>query len=260
MPDFERRRPQPATPDKVILTPYGKHRLQHHDFYNPVHIGALYAGDLMARLRQTKVEGKLPAEGPAFVFANHASGYDPTVIMWLAEKTARRSVRIVARDTLLDPTIKEEEEVLDRTGKGKDLLNQQPLWQKNIIAKTIQLSGNPIPVHRGKPGASFLKEVIREIKGGHMVGMFLQESRSEQQEDLSGAMNGAAGLARMFPDVPSYLVSLTNVSLSKETFIGPQAIISEGLHYEETNPGGRLSDDEVTEIYKDWLSRHIGKK
>jgi 1-acyl-sn-glycerol-3-phosphate acyltransferase len=234
------------------------HRLQHEGFQNPAHYAALISGDLVARLRRTEVKGSLPPDGPAIVVANHSSGLDPAMLTWLGER-AGRSIRIAARDTLLHPEIEEEEEVLIRTGKKDDLLNTTPGWKRQAMAKVIELTGNPIPVHRGKPAPSFFKEVRQTLRSGQMFGIFLQETRSPQN-DLSKAMNGAAYIARLNPEVPTYLVGITDIAMTKETFFHPKAFISQPLSYSEVNPDRQFSDEQVTEKLKHWMSQLIGKK
>jgi hypothetical protein len=129
---------------------------------------------------------------------------------------------MVARDTLLDPTIQESETVLRRLGKipeksmeeGEEVVLPEPevTLFKRARADFLQKAGNPIPIHRGEIQASFIEEVRRTLDSGQLVGMFAQETRSPQN-DLSNVRGGPAVLLkRYFPETPAQIVTIAHLA------------------------------------------------
>lgn len=98
-------------------------RLEDPGFDNSVYKLAIPVTRSINWLRRTDIRGELPREGAAFVFANHTDAVDLGLINVLSTRIGR-SMRLVGRDTLFDPTIPEEVEVLQRTKSRKWLIKK----------------------------------------------------------------------------------------------------------------------------------------
>ncbi len=216
--------------------------------------------EAIARLRRTEVHGQLLEEGPALVFANHVHFLDVFALPWLAAHTANRSMRVVARDTLLDPSIQESEAVLRRLGKlperemaeGEEITLPEPKVTlfKKARANFLKSAGNPIPIHRGEISAEFIDEVRESLEDGQMVGMFAQETRSPQN-DLSNVRGGAAAiLRRYFPDTPTQIVTMAHLA---EPLRRPVMRISEPFSYRSLSPDGKLPLKAFSKMMKDTM-------
>lgn len=228
---------------------------------NPKWKSLVLGTEAFARLRRTEVHGQIIQEGPGLVFANHVHALDVFALPWLSNSNAHRSMRMVARDTLLDPTIQESEAVLRRLGKlpeqtleeGEEVVLPEPnvTLFKKIRADYLKGAGNPIPIHRGEIQASFIEEVRETLEDGQLVGMFAQETRSPQN-DLSNVRGGPAVLLkRYFPDIPAQIVTIAHLA---EPLRRPIMRISEPFtanSYNEISSTGNIGLKEFSGIFKD---------
>ena len=221
-------------------------RLEDSGFRNPVVRFSIPLAEFLSGIRRTEVEGTLPKEGPAIVVVNHTNSWDGIVIEHLAVM-AKRTIRVVARDSLINPDIIEEQAVLERTNKVLTEEEKHPgvmkRFNRRAFAKLFVLAANPIPIHRGNPGPEFFRNAKKVIESGQMFGMFLQETRTPQ-DDLSNAMSGIGLFARKFPDVPIYAVTITN---SKRGQGQLSAKIEEPFTYKNLSPDGEMNSDDVTD-------------
>ncbi|HVZ58932.1 MAG TPA: hypothetical protein VG935_04240 [Patescibacteria group bacterium] len=238
--------------------------------------------EMAARLRLTQVEGALIHAGPGLVLSNHVNFLDIFILPWIATRTADRSLRIVSKDVLIHPEIKEDEKVLIRTGKlappmptpESDTLSgspetdpnktylytdTQPLPKKPSIIKRVagnllDAAGNPILIHRGSLDPEFIDEVRETLDSGQLVGMFAQETRTPQN-DISKVMSGPALLLRRyFPDIPAQVVTVAHQG---ELHRRPQVRISKPFTYHEISPDGKLSTKDFTEMIKDKMYNQL---
>lgn len=160
-------------------------------------------------LHKTVVKGFLPAEGPALVVSNHMSMWDIAKGYDMSVHTAGRIMFGVARETLINPDLKESKEVLKRAGKTSDPLNKAPRFVRRIIS--FILTDVSIAVPRGAQTLGALRPTIRACNQAfadqHMVGVFVQETRVKEG-DLRNVMDGPAFLAGLNPDIPIYPVAI----------------------------------------------------
>lgn len=220
--------------------------------------------ETIARLRRTEVHGELEKDGPLLVFSNHVHFLDVFALPWLAAHNANRSMRIVSRDTLLDPTIQESVAVLRRLGKlperkmeeGEEVVLPDPQVTlfKKARANFLKSAGNPIPIHRGEIRPEFIEEVRNTLNDGQMVGMFAQETRSPQN-DLSNVRGGPAVLIqRYFPDTPTQIVTMAHLA---EPLRRPVMRISEPFSYTELSRDKKLELRAFSNMIKDTMYNQL---
>lgn len=208
----------------------------------------LVGADLISFLRRTEVEGSLPQDGPGLIIANHPDWTSIFILPWTAVHTAHRSMRVVARDTLINPQIKEDKEVLERTGKN-DFLNNDSSKLTSIaraaLGSFLGTIGNPILIHRGSPRDETFEKIQDTLENDQLVGMFIQETRTPEW-DLRNAMDGPAFITIHNPDIPVYLLAMSHVgiSLSPKNWHRPHIAISLPFTYNMIQPATKLSDRE----------------
>ncbi len=93
-------------------------------------------------------EENIPNEGNVIIAANHKSNLDP---VFLAAAIRNREVAAIAK---------------------KELFNIKPLGY--ILGKL-----NVIPINRDKPDVSTIKNILRAIKDGYVLGIFPEGTRSK---------------------------------------------------------------------------------
>lgn len=168
------------------------------------HLASIPFAEMASLLSTTSVTGSIPTEGPAIIISNHISWKDPFILHWLALRTARRTIRTMARRTLADPSAKESELALSRRTQQDHLNTTRGILKKllrhSLIAPYIK-SFNPILVDIGGNSLGSLREAIKELKQERMVGIFIQGTRKPRL-DLLDIMDGAAVLAQRVPGVP----------------------------------------------------------
>lgn len=165
--------------------------------------------------RRTRIEGRLPSEGPAIVVANHVSYVDPPFVYFLAAKTAGRTLRMIARDDMIDPSLPEDAEILQRTVK-----KPSSKLKRRALAFCTSI-GDPIPVNRqGKSLFRTLGLADRTLKDGQMVAVSLTETR-KPENDLEDAKPLAALIALRHPDVLIFPVGLSGIELDRRHIFGP---------------------------------------
>ncbi len=85
---------------------------------------------------------------------------------------------------------------------------------------------------------------------GHLIGWFLQETRSEE-DDLQNPMDGAAMVMRMNPFVDTYMVAMSNTKLfgSKgRPARSPIIRVSEPFTYHDLTLGKPMRRNDVTKV------------
>jgi hypothetical protein len=230
--------------------------LEHPDFETRGYRNAVrMVQTIEGLLRKPEIEalGDLPHEGPALVVANHPSTESTIILPWVMTELVHRPMQLVVRDTLLDPSIQEEAEVLERTGKKDDLLNaKKNMWLREKIGAFVRESGgNAIPVHRGDPSRETFRQINKSLQDGRLVGIFLQETRTPE-DDLRNAMQGPAFIMRQNPEVPVYLMAMTNVGIKRNdpaTWRHPHISVSPGMTLKDI--GQSLRTAEVHEVIVD---------
>ncbi|MEK7617313.1 MAG: hypothetical protein AAB414_04625 [Patescibacteria group bacterium] len=168
-------------------------------------------------LHRTTYHGLLPTTGPMLMVANHTRAWDIAKGYRVGQRSGR-IVRAFARATLLDPNLKESEEVRERTGRKNDLLNNGPRWIRSRIAAILN-GVEAILIDRGGSlaEARAFKERGREALGkGFLTAVFIMETR-EKSGRIVNPRPGAAYLAKNNPDIPIYPVGFSKNAAS----IGP---------------------------------------
>lgn len=153
-------------------------------------------------------EGSLPAEGHGIITINHVSYLDPPLVYFAAAILAGRSIRMVARDSMVDSHIPISEEELKRTGK-----KAPPQLVRNTLSFFASI-GDPIAVNRIRPTLASMREINTTLDHGQIVAIALQETR-KPANDLLDAQKGAAWIALGRPDVPIYVSGISGSELSK---------------------------------------------
>lgn len=165
--------------------------------------------------RRTHIEGRLPSTGPAIIVTNHLSYADGPFVYFLAAKTAGRTLRMIVRDDMIDPSIPEDKETLERTGK-----EPSPAWKRRILAFFVNI-GDPIPVNRqGKELFRTLRLAANTLSSRQMVAISLTETR-KPANDLEDAKPLAALIAFRHPDIPIFPVGISGIELDTYHLFGP---------------------------------------
>lgn len=215
----------------------------------------VYASQLYGKINGLQIEGALPKEGAAILVSNHTGNTDIFRGCLACVTTSQRIIRGVARESLLDLSVKESDEVLERTGKkGKFDPMTLPL-----IAPTIAFILNgigAIPVQRGSERDSdkdkrFLRTTDEILESGQMLGLFMQETRVKAG-DLSNPFPGAGVIARRHPDVPIIPITILNKRFGNKMIIGEQTTYKQ-LAQESDH---KLSPAEATALIGDRIAQN----
>lgn len=161
---------------------------------------------LFTTLSGAQIEGKFPTHGAAIVAGNHTRSTD---ILLVTETCVRsgRMMKALGRDTLLNPNLQEDPEILKRTGKEiNDLDNIHPLLA-HLRANILKDTG-AIPVRRGSADRHAIAAALEALDRQLLVGAFVQETRV-REGDLRDLFSGTAFLAMKRPDVPIYPISIS---------------------------------------------------
>ena len=215
----------------------------------------VYASKFYGTLSGIQIEGSLPKEGAAILVSNHTGNTDIFRGCLACVTTCQRIIRGVARESLLELSVKESEAVLRRTGKlGKlDIMNVPP------VAQTISFILNGIgavPVQRGSDRNSekdrrFLRTCEEILASGQMLGLFIQETRVKEG-DLSNPFPGAGVIARRQPDVPIIPITILNKRFGNKMVIGEPTSYTQ-LAQEADR---KLSPAEVTALIGDRIAQN----
>lgn len=170
-------------------------------------LGLIHALRIPPRFR---TEGSLPKEGHAIITINHVSYLDPPLMYFAASILAGRSIRMVARDSMVDSHIPISEEELKRTGK-----KAPPQLVRDTLSFFANI-GDPIAINRSRPTLTSFREVYTTLDGGQIIAIALQETR-KPANDLLDVQKGAAWIALGRPDVPIYVSGISGSELSKLT-------------------------------------------
>lgn len=168
-------------------------------------LGLLHALRIPPRFH---TEGSLPEKGHAIITVNHLSYLDPPLVYYAAAVLAKRTIRMVARDSVVNSHIPISEEELERTGK-----KTPPQLVRDAISFFAN-TGDPIAVNRTRSTLAFMKEVYSTLDAGQIVAISLHETR-KPANDLLDVQKGAARIALGRPDVPIYVSGISGSELSK---------------------------------------------
>lgn len=137
----------------------------------------------------------IPAQGSCILASNHASFLDPPLIGCVA-KRKRRAVRFMARDTLY----------------------------KSIFG-TILRNVHTIPLSREKGDVGALRTALRAIKGGNLVALFPEGTRTPDGE-LHEPKGGVAFLMAKsaVPVVPIYIEGTFQAFPKGAKFVHPHKV------------------------------------
>ncbi len=200
-PDVESYKPQIAA-GVALETPR----------FNRVVVGAtLHLAEIINTFKPLKITGEIPESGPFMVAFNHSHSLDGPLALIAVAWAAKRSSHIVARDSLLDRRIKEEPEVLERTGKKNDWLNVD-IKRTDIIGRVLAklsvaksdllswfiLQGDPLGIHRGSKkdfNDAQVKAIMQAQIEGRGVLIAMEETRSKAL--LEKPMDGPAVINRI---------------------------------------------------------------
>lgn len=215
--------------------------------------GFVAASKIFVRITGVEIVGGFPKERGAIVASNHTSTTNAFSACVACVTTSERIIRGVARESLLDPKIKESDEVLERTGKKDkfDVMNFPLVAQ--IIAFTLRGIG-AIPVQRGSDRNSmqdrkFLTTCDEVIDSGQMLGLFIQETRVKAG-DLSNVFPGVGVVARRHQDTPIIPVTILNKRFGNRMIIGDPTSYNELAQ----EAGKRLGAREVTALVVDRIA------
>lgn len=215
----------------------------------------VYASRLYGKISCLQIEGELPKEGAAILVSNHTGNTDIFRGCLACVTTSQRIIRGVARESLLDLSVKESEEVLKRTGKlGKFDPMTLPLVTQTIA---FILNGiGAIPVQRGterdsRKDRQFLITCDQVLESSQMLGLFIQETRVKEG-DLSNPFPGAGVIARRHPDVPIIPITILNKRFGNKMIIGELTTYTELAQKE----GHKLSPAEVTALIGDRIAQN----
>lgn len=204
-------------------------------------------------LRRTRIEGGLPTEGPAIVVANHVSYVDAPFVYFVAAKTAGRTLRMIARDDMIDPNLPEDPEILERTHK-----KPSSKLKRRVLAFCTNI-GDPIPVNRqGKSLFRTLGLVDHTLRDEQIVAVSLTETR-KPDNDLEDAKPLAALIALRHPDVPVFPVGLSGIELDSKHIFGPViGNIGEPFYVNQLNIDRSNTEETVATITEE-LKRRIAR-
>lgn len=121
-------------------------------FYNFICGLLRFLSKILYRVQITGQEN-IPKDGNVIIVANHKSFLDP-VFMMIAVK-GRRIIPVAKKELFKVPILKH-------------------------ILKKLQV----IPIDRANPGLSTIKEILKQIKSGRILGIFPEGTRSSMDEFL----------------------------------------------------------------------------
>lgn len=215
----------------------------------------VYTSVLYGKISGLQIEGELPKEGAAILVSNHTGNTDIFRGCLACTTTSQRIIRGVARESLLDLSVKESEYVLKRTGKlGKFDPMTLPLVTPTIA---FVLNGiGAIPVQRGierdsRKDKQFLKTCDEILQSGQMLGLFLQETRVKEG-DLRNVFPGAGIIARRHRDIPIVPITILNKRFGNKMIIGESTTVNK--MGEES--GHRLGVREIIALIGDRIAQN----
>lgn len=212
-----------------------------------------------AKFKGLQVEGEFPQEGAYIMAANHTGTSDGLLTHVACFRTAHRVFRGTARDSILDPSIKESDAVLERTDKkGKFDFMALPVVS-HVMGWDLRGIGT-LGMHRGTNAVSatrnkrYLHNCNNAIRAGELLGTFIQETRVKEG-DLRGIFPGVGIIARRNPDVPIIAVTILN-----KLWGGPKIILEQEYRptYNELcqAAGRKLSPAEVVAEIVDVIAKN----
>lgn len=166
--------------------------------FDRVEFTYLLLGGTCARLfRRIRIENGsvIPKEGAALiVVAPHTSFWDPPMVYYAVATQARRSMRMIAADYVVDPHLPQDPKELEKTGK-----KPHPRWKRHVVSWCAGI-GYPISYNRSDNGREAQEEIDQTVNKGELVAIALQETRKKPSEP-NPARIGAARIALRYPDL-----------------------------------------------------------
>lgn len=220
----------------------------------------LQAASLSATIRRLHIEGGIPEEGSALLVSNHLSYIDPILYYWVAATTARRSIRMLAKDTIVDSALEENPKELARTNK-----EPTPKALRYLLSFCANI-GDPISINRTNPNPSTFRAIDKVLKDEQIIGIFLQETR-KPEKDLLDVREGVAYISKRNPKVPIYPMGISGSQLDLKHLFGPIDVkidkplnpLQLGLNPKDKNYTSILTQiltDKVANLIPDDLKKH----
>ncbi len=178
-------------------------------------------------LGSATVTNGLPESGPGLVLMNHISGNDVFMAHGLPIATAGRTLRLVARKSLIDLQTQDSEKAIERRAQhdnrnknyadlspyGKFKRKMEAFYMSQFDTIMVDIGGGREETQR------FFGEVMGELMNDHLVGMFFQGTRRPRLDLLDDLEGAAILLARYFPkaanqgkNIPVYPVGLSGTN------------------------------------------------
>lgn len=175
------------------------------------------AGAAIARiLKRIRIENGLvvPRVGSALiVMAPHTSFWDPPMTYYAIATQAKRSMRMIAADYVVDPNLPQDPKELEKTGK-----KPHPKWKRHFISWHAGI-GHPISYNRSDEGREALAEIDQTESLGRIIAVSLQETRRKPWEP-NPARIGAAKIALRQPNLPIIPMAI----IGMERLFGPVTV------------------------------------
>jgi 1-acyl-sn-glycerol-3-phosphate acyltransferase len=176
-----------------------------------------------------EVIGEIPDEGNLIIAANHKSNLDP---IFIAAAIKNRPVAAIAK---------------------------KELFENKFLGK-ILTKLNVIPIDRENPGISTIKNILRAIKNGYVVGIFPEGTRIKEpgfgKAKAGLSMFAIKGKADVIP-----ISIISNYKLFNKVIIYIDKPISFEKYYKEklTSEDYEKLSEEVLEVIKDNYFKMIGE-
>lgn len=171
------------------------------------------------------VNGRFPAEGAGIIVVNHNLKLDgPALFRAAAEQRddqdypIGRIIRPVVKLPLLHPGMKEDEEVLDRTGKAGEELNTGQITVKSIFQMMALRGVGAIGIDRSGTKLETVRTINEVLASGQLLGISLTETRNPIG-DLRAAQPGAASIIRQNKEVQVWPVGLFLNSSQRKFYV-----------------------------------------
>lgn len=172
---------------------------------------------LHALARGVDIEGQFPTGGGALIVFNHESIWDGLTAFEAAWRQVGRMIRPVVRDDLIDWRVPESQEVLGRTGKGRDFLHSGSTLYRRLNAYILN-GVDPIPINRVRSKRQTFKTINQALGHGELVGISFTDTR-HPFGDLRAGKDAAAGVAYFNPNIPVIPCGLIGTRFSMSRII-----------------------------------------
>lgn len=223
-----------------------------------------------------QINGSLPKEEASLVVANHTGGKDVFIMYLLPILTVNRTLRLVAKEALVNPDAHESEAMKNRRRKSPFKKVLAALGIDRVVNRYVAVpyarSFRVIPMNMGdESGLSNIRsfrEIRRELAAGNLVGVF-QTGTRKPPLDFLDTLPLAAKIAVNAPDLPVTPVgisgSVVNIGESitfrqvlQEKNIQGEVYIRDGLRIMDRTIADRIAglveDPRLYPVW--WLERH----